>query len=39
MKLAFAIATIAALQQPAVTHADCDFGLHSLFQHLGLLSI
>ena len=26
MKLAFAIATIAALQQPAVTHADCDFG-------------
>jgi hypothetical protein len=26
MKLAFAIATIAALQQPAVTHADCNFG-------------
>ncbi len=26
MKLAYAIATIAALQQPAIARADCDFG-------------
>ena len=26
MKLAFAIATVAALHQAAVTHAECDFG-------------